>query len=102
MLLTEPGVRLPSWSFWPLREARRRILSGMEERTDVEPDTYQPSVGVLHALAGVSLLVVGFWFRSNTNEGLYFFGTLATIFTFSGLYCVGAGAVARGIQIARR
>ena len=74
----------------------------MEERTDVEPDTYQPSLGVLHALAGVSLLVVGFWFRSNTNEDLYVFGTLATIFTFTGVYCLGAGAVARGIQLARR
>ena len=49
-----------------------------------------------------SLLVVGFWFRSNTDEDLYVFGTLATIFTFTGVYCLGAGAVARGIQLARR
>lgn len=48
-----------------------------------------------------SLLVGGSWFRSNP-EDLYVFGTLATIFTFTGVYCLGAGAVGRGIQLARR
>ena len=74
----------------------------MEHTAREQADTYQPSAGALHGVSGVGLLVVAGWLLANSIEDPFVFGSLGTAFAASGLYCVVAGAVARGVQLAGR
>ena len=65
-------------------------------------DSYKASFGAAYGIAGVVLLVIGGALLANTNEDSAIFGTGAVAFFGAGLYCTVAGAVARGIQLARR
>ena len=55
----------------------------------------------LHALAGTGLLAIGGLLFVNINEGPEIFMVLTVMFTAPGLYLLIAGAVARGIALAR-
>lgn len=55
----------------------------------------------MYALAGVSLFVIGGLFLVNTNEADFFF-PVGLGFCGSGFYLLVVGAVARGLQLARR
>ncbi len=64
-------------------------------------DPYKSSFGAAYGLAGVALLVVGGMLLGNINEDVIF-GIGAVVFSATGFYFLVAGAVARGIQLARR
>lgn len=64
-------------------------------------DPYKSSFGAAYGSAGVVLLVVGGLLLANVNED-DIFGIGAVVFLGAGLYFLVAGAVARGIQLARR
>lgn len=65
-------------------------------------DSYQQSFGAAYGAAGVILLVIGGMLLANLNEDPTIFGAGATLFLGAGAYLTVAGAVARGIQLARR
>jgi len=56
----------------------------------------------LHALAGTVLLAIGGVLFVNRNEDPEAFVVLAVLFAAPGLYLLIAGAVARGVALARR
>lgn len=65
-----------------------------------EPD-YEPSAGATYGFVGVAVIAVGAMSLANANEN-EIFGLLGFVFLASGFYATLAGAVARGIQLARR
>lgn len=65
-------------------------------------DDYEPSAGAMYLLGSVPLLVVGGMLLANTNEEPAIFGTGALLFLAFAGYLLLVGAVARGIQVARR
>lgn len=65
-------------------------------------DPSKPSFGAAYGTVGVILLVIGGALLANLSEDPTVFITGATLFLGSGLYLTVAGAVARGIQLARR
>lgn len=66
-----------------------------------QDDDYQPSEGILYALVGIPLLVLGGMALSNLNEtGM--FGVIGLVLIGVGGYCIIVGAVARGIQLSRK
>lgn len=64
-------------------------------------DTYQPSAGALYGVAGTGLILAGALAAANTNENDAV-GLLGVLLLAGGFYATVAGAVARGIQLARR
>ena len=64
-------------------------------------DPYNSSFGAAYGFAGVALLMIGGLLLGNINEDLIF-GIGAVLFSATGFYFLVAGAVARGIQLARR
>lgn len=66
-----------------------------------EEQEHEPSAGAAYGFVGVAVIAVGAISLANANEN-EFFGTLGFIFLASGFYATLAGAVARGIQLARR
>ena len=83
------------------RGLEQRILmeTGVVEET---MDDYEPSAGVWYAVAAVALFVVGGMLLANTDEEPMFFLTGGLAFMGAGSYLLLVGAVARGIQVARR
>jgi hypothetical protein len=67
---------------------------------DTKREVYQPSSGALYGFVGVALIAVGGMSFANAHENEAF-GILGLLFAASGLYVTVAGAVARGIQLAR-
>lgn len=67
-------------------------------------DDHEPSTGIVSGVLGVVLLLVGSLLTANVplsdNPDLTL--VAGTSFLGDGLYCIVAGAVARGLQIARR
>lgn len=63
---------------------------------------YEPSAGAVYLLCSVPLFVVGGMFLSNTNEDPAMFGTAALLCFAFAVYLLLVGAIARGIQVARR
>ena len=72
------------------------------DSTRGEFDPYKSSFGAAYGTVGVILLVIGSALLANLNEDPTVFGAGATLFLGAGLYLTVAGAVARGIQLARR
>ena len=70
--------------------------------SDGDVDSYQAPVGVVHGVVGVVLLIIGEALLRNLNEDPVIFGMAATAALGAGLYLTITGAVARGIQLARR
>jgi len=56
----------------------------------------------LYALSGTVLLAIAGMFFVNLNEDPEVFMVLTAVFAAPGLYLIVAGAVARGIFVARR
>ena len=82
----------------------------MEDAAAIPPDTcrvseqasdYEPSVGAVYGAIGIALIVLGGMALANVSEGDAF-GVIGVGLTAGGAYAVIAGAVARGIQLARR
>ena len=63
---------------------------------------YEPSAGAMYLLGSVPLFIVGGLFLANTNEDPSIFGTAALLCFAFAVYLLLVGAVARGIQVARR
>lgn len=63
-------------------------------------DNYEPSRGVIYGVIGAVLLVVGVVALGDAG-GDDAYQALSAGLVASGLYCIVAGAVARGIQLAR-
>ena len=61
---------------------------------------YQPSAGAVYAAVGTALVVLGFIALANTDEA-DMVGAIGVGLVVAGAYCTIAGAVARGIQLAR-
>lgn len=64
-------------------------------------DPYQSSFGAAYGFAGVALLIVGGLLLAAGGED-EIFAIGGVIFSGTGFYFLVAGAVARGIQLARR
>lgn len=62
---------------------------------------YEPSVGAMHGVIGTVLIVLGGLCLANTVEADAF-GLIGVGLIAGGAYATIAGAVARGIQLARR
>ncbi|HSE71684.1 MAG TPA: hypothetical protein VLA97_13070 [Nocardioidaceae bacterium] len=67
---------------------------------DETKDDYQPSKGLVYAIAGVSVFVVGGLILANSHDEDPLF-LLGLALEGTGIYLLLAGAVARGIQMAR-
>jgi hypothetical protein len=65
------------------------------------PDTVIGAAPFLHALVGTALLAIGGMLFLNINEWPEVFMVFTVMFTAPGLYLLIAGAVARGIALAR-
>lgn len=72
--------------------------------TPVRMDTYEPSSGVVLGLLGVVLLVAGGMLTLNVlaNDDSDLALAVGLGLASAGLYCLVAGAVARGVQMARQ
>ena len=66
-----------------------------------EPDTVIGAAPFLHVLAGTALLAIGGLLFLNLSEGREVFMVFTVMFSAPGLYLLIAGAVARGIALAR-
>ena len=64
-------------------------------------DHYQPSAGLGYVVAGVALFVVGGLLLANAEEPRNVFLTGGLACLGAGFYLLLAGAVARGVQVAR-
>lgn len=62
---------------------------------------YEPSVGAVYGVIGVVLIVLGGYALANANEADAF-GIIGVALIAGGSYQTIAGAVARGIQLARK
>lgn len=65
-------------------------------------DTVTPTAPLLYALVGTVLLAIGGMLFVNLNEDPELFMVFTVVFTGPGSYLLLAGAVARGITLARR
>ena len=66
-----------------------------------QPDAVIGAVPFLHSLVGTALLAIGGMLFVNINESPEIFMVGTVVFTAPGLYLLIAGAVARGIALAR-
>lgn len=66
-----------------------------------EERDYEPSAGAAYGFVGVAVIALGAISLANANEN-EMFGLLGFVFLASGCYATLAGAVARGIQLARQ
>ena len=62
---------------------------------------YEPSVGAVYGAIGIVLIVLGGFALANANEADAF-GAIGLGLMAGGAYAAIAGAVARGIQLARK
>jgi hypothetical protein len=89
------------------RRSRERVVSAKDcSRVDTcwvsqTERTYEPSVGAVYAFIGIVLIVLGGVALSNANEADTF-GIIGMGLIAGGSYATIAGAVARGIQLARK
>lgn len=67
-----------------------------------QADTVVPTAPFVYALVGTVLLAIGGMLFVNLNEDPEIFMVFTVVFTGPGLYLLLAGAVARGIAVARR
>lgn len=67
-----------------------------------QADTVAPTAPFLYSLVGTVLLAIGGMLFVNLNEDPEIFVVFTAVFTGPGLYLLLAGAVARGITLARR
>lgn len=65
-------------------------------------DGYQPSAGAAYLWGSVPLFVVGAMLMANVDEEPEFFRTAGVLALAFAVYLLLVGAVARGIQVARR
>ncbi len=65
-------------------------------------DDYEPSAGAGYLLGSVPLIILGGVLLANVNEEPAVFGTAALLSLAFGAYLLLVGAIARGIQVARR
>jgi hypothetical protein len=65
-------------------------------------DDYAPSAGAGYLFGSVPLFIVGGAFMANINEEPAVFGTSALLALAFASYLLLVGAIARGIQVARR
>jgi hypothetical protein len=81
---------------------RRRLESRADTYcvSQTEPD-YEPSVGAVYGALGIGLIVLGGFALANANEADAF-GVIGLGLMAGGAYAAIAGAVARGIQLARK
>jgi len=70
----------------------------MTNQSDAVADT----APFLHALIGTVFLAIGGMLFVNLNEDPEIFMVFTVVFTAPGLYLLIAGAVARGVALARR
>ena len=66
-----------------------------------EPKSYESSAGVVYAIAGVVQIVIGAYAADNRIED-EMFGYVGVVLLATGSYALVAGAVARGVQLARK
>jgi len=66
-----------------------------------EERSYEPSAGAVHGAIGIVLIVLGGLCLANTIEAEAF-GLIGVGLIAGGAYATIAGAVARGIQLARK
>ena len=62
---------------------------------------YEPSVGAVYGVIGIVLIVLGGFALANADEADAF-GVIGVGLVAGGAYATIAGAVARGIQLARK
>lgn len=62
---------------------------------------YEPSAGAVYGVIGIALIVLGGLVLANTNEADAF-GVIGVALIAGGAYATIAGAVARGVQLARK
>lgn len=67
-----------------------------------DPDDYEPSAGVLYALAGVALLALAALMVGQIIDSPDLGRVLVAGLAGSGLYLLITGAVVRGLQLGRR
>jgi hypothetical protein len=67
-----------------------------------DPDDYEPSAGVLYAVAGVALIALAALMVGQIIEAPDLVRVLIAGLAGSGLYLLITGAVARGLQLGRR
>ena len=65
-------------------------------------DDYETSAGAGYLLGSAPLFLLGGLLLANTNEDPTIFGTGALLVLACAVYLLLVGAVARGIQVARR
>ena len=65
-------------------------------------DDYAPSAGAGYLFGSVPLFIVGGALMANSNEEPTVFGTSALLSLAFASYLLLVGAIARGIQVARR
>ncbi len=66
------------------------------------PDDYESSAGAGYLFGSVPLFILGGALTANINEGPVGFGTAALLSLAFASYLLLVGAIARGIQVARR
>jgi hypothetical protein len=66
---------------------------------DKSTDHYEPSAGVIYAVAGIVIMILGVLLLRNVEENFAPFFLVGSVCSLSGGYLVLTGAVARGIQI---
>ena len=70
-------------------------------RHDEQSDTVGGAAPLLYALIGTVLLAIGGMLFVNVDEDPEIFMVFTVVFTAPGLYLLIAGAVARGVALAR-
>ena len=65
-------------------------------------DDYEPSAGATYLFGSAPLFILGSMMLANINEEPAVFGTGAVLFFAVAVYLLLVGAIARGIQVARR
>lgn len=68
---------------------------------DAPRTSYQPSAGITRGVGGAVLMLLSWLFFLNLNEEPTVFGAIAVVLFAMGAYNIIAGAIARGIQLAR-
>ena len=81
---------------WALAERR----TDDTEYVNDQKRNYEPSAGIIYGAVGAVLIALGSMSLANANESAAF-GILGVVLLASGFYVTVAGAVARGIQLAR-
>ena len=65
-------------------------------------DDYETSAGAGYLLGSLPLFILGGMLLANTNEDPTIFGTGALLALACAVYLLLVGAIARGLQVARR